>query len=88
MSDLNLDAMERDDLMAFWAANRSPSYEQAQAIVGDVPDPVSVVELLGAYAVAKACAIKLRLEGEIARAMIYEQHCDIYYADVPEAVRW
>ena len=89
MSDLNFDAMNHAELMAFWSANRTPTREEAVAIVGTkVTDPVDAVETLAAYACAKACAVKLRLEGQISRALTYEQHCDIYYEQLPEAVRW
>lgn len=90
MLDINFDAMDQAELMAFWSKYHIPTREQAVALVGTegVPDPVDTVETMAAYACAKSCAIKLRLEGEIARALVYEQHCDIYYDQLPEAVRW
>lgn len=69
-----LEHASADECRAFWGANRRKRGKALQT--------------LAAYAMASCCAKGLRLEGEIARAMVYEQHCEIYYRSLPEDARW
>lgn len=86
----NLDAtMESKGLSEFWGAiNQSPVICARMMFPSKPKGYVSATYTLGCYAVAKSCAISLRRDGEISRAMVYESHCDIYYKSLPEFARW
>lgn len=85
----NLDAMTSTELMAFWKRYHRPTRKDAAELIGDRRKGfTNLTSALAAYACAKACAMDLRLKGEIARATTYEEACDIAYDCLPEDLRW
>lgn len=85
----NLDAITHSELMNFWAKYHRPKRAEAAELLGHTQKGyVGTVETLAAYACAKACAMRLRLEGKITQALSYEQDCDIYYKQLPKGDRW
>lgn len=91
--DINLDCMSEKALMTFWSDYKDASEHQLEAFFEGASESVfsqaePTLATLCSYAVAKSCSIKLRLEGNIEGALVYEIHCEGYYADLPEEVRW
>jgi hypothetical protein len=84
----NFDSMTEKELMDFWRVYHRPSKEDAEALLGGRKEAKKICGTLACYAVAKACAISLRLEGEVARAVVYEEACDLAYERLPSDVRW
>lgn len=84
----NLDVMNTDELAEYWSKHHVVTLENACDLVGPRKDNKKVVETSAAYAMAKKCAMTLRAEGQIAKALIYESHCDLYYEKLPTDVRW
>ena len=68
----NLDAMDADELMAFWMKHQGGR---------------GYTELLN-YASNKATAIGCRSRGEIGWALMYEGICDDIYKRLPDWARW
>ena len=86
---IQLDAMDQKDLMAFWATNHRATSKEAHSLLGPrVPHPRDTLSTLAAYAMAKACSLRLLQEGLPERAAIYEEHCDIYYESLPVEARF
>jgi hypothetical protein len=54
----------------------------------DVEYNHKTMETLACYAINKCCAVGLRLEGNIDRAMKYETACQLRYDELPADVRW
>jgi hypothetical protein len=85
----NFDRMTEEQLMAFWKRYTRPSRADAEALVGDRRHGfTNIASLLASYALAKACAIGLRREGNAKGAAIYQSHCDLYYAELPADLRF
>lgn len=85
------DEMSEPDLRAFWAKYHRPNRAEAQALVGEGFTPreaVKIAEVLACYAINKACAVGLRLEGKVNQAMTYEEACELNYRQLPENLRW
>lgn len=84
----NLDSESPDALMSFWHAVHCHPVRAARVLFPHRPKGyVSATQDLARYASNKAPAIRLRREGEISRAQIYEQICDMIYRDMPEIAR-
>ena len=87
-TDLNLDAMEHDQLVDFAAKFIGHGVRPIRAARELFPDrPTGYVEsarMLRCYAWNKATAVSLRLEGRINSAISYENICDRIYAELPE----
>lgn len=81
---MNLDTMDQTELRKFWLKHRCGD-KKSQDELGLSGNTICT---LAAYAMAKNCAIGLRLQGEIEHAQVYEQHCEIYYAELPEEAKW
>jgi hypothetical protein len=89
MTAPNLDALTQEELRAFWLRYRRATTKAAAVLLGEHSHRArNAVHTLAAYAMAKSCAMGLRLEGKIANATVYEQHCELYYAELPEDFRW
>lgn len=91
--DINLDALPEEDLGKFWMLYREPELDTLRKLLPaelfpDEEQAMDIAATLAAYAMAKKCAIGLRLAGAIDRAQVYESHCDIYYQELPEEVKW
>jgi hypothetical protein len=84
----NLDGMNVDELAEYWSKFHAVTLEEACDAVGPRLDNVRAVETSAAYAMAKKCAMVLRAEGRFDRAQTYESHCDLYYEQLPEDLRW
>jgi hypothetical protein len=85
----NFDAMTEAELMAFWSKYHRPTRNDAATLVGDRRKGFTVIATtLANYACNKACAISLRLKGEVERAQTYEHACDLSYSQLPEDLRW
>lgn len=86
----NFDAMEPDDLMAFWLkTNRVRPITEARQYFPDRPTGyVRIFKDLGNYASNKATAMRERSKGHIQAAEIYERICDDIYKRLPVYARW
>lgn len=89
----NLDAMDQKALAEFWVVYRDPSRQTLRRfipkdVIADEDAARDASATLACYAIAKSCAMDLRLKGNIEAAGVYEEHCDSYYQDLPEVLRW
>lgn len=84
----NLDAMEPDDLMEFWARHQRGRNIKAIFPEGRAKGTSSAVAHLASYAANKATAISCRLRGDIQSALMYEGFADASYKKLPEWSRW
>jgi hypothetical protein len=85
----NFDAMSKDELMAFWKRYHRPTRKDAEALIGDRRKGFTTLcGALAAYACDKAVAMMCRARGDIAAALVYEEHLDIRYAELPEDIKW
>ena len=86
---MNLDGIDSDELWALHERLRQHLVAEARQLFPDRPQGyVAAARTLRNYAANKATAMKLRAEGKIATAMIYEQICDRLYDDLPDFARW
>jgi hypothetical protein len=88
METPNFDAMTVDELLEFWKKWHVTTKKKAVVFTGERKDAKSIMENLANYAINKSCAVKLRLEGDINGATIYEHSCQLCYDRLPEDVRW
>lgn len=87
--ELNLDdGATNAELTEFWRKYHRATRRVACELLGPRKDNVKVCHTLAAYAIAKVVARKARAEGNIQSALCYEKHCDLYYAQLPEDIRW
>ena len=88
-TDLNMDAMEPEELWHFWKlTNRVRPIAFARELFPTQPKGyIKATKLLGCYASNKATAMTLRLEGKIESAITYENICDRIYQELPEWAR-
>lgn len=88
--EINLDCMDRDDLMAFWRTTYPPHpVKAARELFPERPvGYVTAFKELGHYAANKATAIRCRLDGSIDRALMYEKIADRIYSELPAFARW
>ena len=86
----NLDAMEPEELMAFWNKYQNIGRRKdCEALIGDRRPGFTIIAAnLGAYAANKATAISCRKKGEITGAEVYEKICDLIYEKLPLDCRW
>lgn len=82
----NLDAMEPDELMAFW--KRHQRGRGSRELVGVGRGTKTVTNALANYAANIATAKKLRLAGDVAGALKYERIAEKIYRELPPNVRW
>ena len=90
IDDVNLDGMFPDDLWAFWQRTNSvrPIAFARQLFPTSPKGYVRAAKDLGNYAANKATAMKLRADGNIPRALDYENICERIYSQLPEYARW
>lgn len=90
-TDLNLDAMEHDQLIDFAVRFIGHGVRPIRAARELFPtQPKGYVEytrMLRNYAWNKATAVSCRLEGNINSALSYEAICDRIYAQLPDYAR-
>ena len=84
----NFDTMSQDELRTFWSTWHVTTKKRAIKFTGERKDARQIMENLACYAINKSCAIGLRLEGEIPKAMKYETACELAYERLPVDVRW
>jgi len=87
---MNLDCMEIDELWALWKRTNSVRpVEAAREFFPERPQGyVGAAKMLGNYAANKATAMRLRLGGKIAQAMVFEGICDSIYCRLPDYAKW
>lgn len=88
MDTPNFDAMTQEELRDFWAKWHITTKKKAVVVTGERKDAKNIMEVLACYAINKASAIGLRLQGNINAAMTYEHACELCYGRLPEDVRW
>ena len=89
MSVPNLDSLDSEDLMKLWVEWQQGHRNQAEEVFGGkFPGYTRALKSLANYALNKATAIKCRIEGDIERALIYEEICDKIYDALPDHIQW
>jgi hypothetical protein len=83
----NLDAMDADELMDFWAEHQH-GHRYLDLFPRGGPGTRSATSGLAHYAANKAAAIGCRTRGEIETALMYEGIADRIYAKLPAFARW
>ena len=83
----NLDAMDHEDLMSFWAMHQRGRVAW-QVFPNGGKGTRNATGDLACYASNKATAIACRLRGDIATALSYERICDSIYEGLPAWARW
>lgn len=83
----NLDAMEPDALMAFWAKHQRGRAYRDLFPQGGRGTKRAAADLAN-YAANKATAMRERSQGRIQTALQYESICERIYADLPQGARW
>jgi len=84
----NFDAMNQEELRAFWSKWHVTTNRKAVEFLGARVDARTTMETLANYAINKSTAMGLRIEGRISEAMRYEEHCELAYDRLPADVRW
>jgi hypothetical protein len=83
----NLDAMTREELMAFWV-----KHQNGRKYLDLFPDGGKGTKRatadLANYASNTATAMRCRAAGAIEGALIYERIADRIYSGLPEFARW
>ncbi len=89
-SELNLDAMDADELWAFHTALRGvrPISQAKQLFPRKPKKYVATTNDLKHYAANKATAMAVRLRGDIQTALMYEKIADRIYGQLPSYARW
>lgn len=82
----NLDAMEPDDLMAFWKQHQAGRNSRALFLAGGTGTHNATADLAN-YASSKATAMQCRLRGDVESALMYEKICDGIYDRLPDWAR-
>ncbi len=83
----NLDGMDQEDLWDFWKTyQRGKNYRELFPDGGE--GTKNATQDLANYAANKATAMGLRAEGEIEKAVAYEDIADRIYDDLPEWAQW
>lgn len=83
----NLDAEEPDALMSFWFKHHHGRAAKALFPAGGRGTRKATFNL-AAYAANIATAKRMRLAGEIERALVYERIADRIYNQLPDWARW
>lgn len=83
----NLDAMELDELMAFWKRHQH-GHNQRFLLPNGIKGCRRIVADLANYAANKATAMRNRLDGNIETALQYESICESIYEGLPATARW
>lgn len=85
----NFDGMTKDELTAFWYKYSRAGFKLSAELIGDKRRNYTILARTCAnYAMNKACAMKLRLEGNIQGAMTYEHACELCYDQLPKDLQW
>jgi len=84
----NFEGMSHDELTEFWKKYHRASRADATFLVGERPRKTNLAATLAAYAMDRACAMKLREEGDIKAAETYEHAMQLRYESLPVDLRW
>ena len=85
----NLDALDISELWSIYNDIREFPWKTARKFFPTRPiGYIKAIESLSYYTANKATAMKCRLDGKIATALIYESICDTIYGRLPEWARW
>ena len=89
----NLDKMNARDLLSFWVQYRTPTKEQADALLKDNRGNTSLASLLASYAWTKAQVLELKAKTkrkpiEESRLTLYTSGCEAYYNQIPRDLQW
>lgn len=84
----NINTLDRAGLMALWRVYRTPTREQAEALVGSYLEAVDDVETLAAYASNRAVMLDCQGRGGVlqGRKNAYKAICDDHVANLSEDV--
>ena len=82
-----LDALSRECLLAFWAANHRATRRQAKLLVGERRDAAYCVQALSNYASNRAAQLLCRELNDDNGVAIYERCADLSKARLPESLR-
>ena len=89
---INLDGVDKDDLLAFARQYSAPQQGYTHILFPDqhtgFGPPTGVAHDLARYASNKARAMELRAAGDIQTAGIYERICERIYSNLPDYARW
>ncbi len=87
---MNLDTMDKDELMTFWFETNSvrPIRKARELFPYRPTGYVKAFKNLGHYAANKATAISCRLRGTIDTALMYEGIADRIYDELPRFAKW
>ena len=82
----NLDCLQPEELMAFWAHHQRGAAWQELFPEGGEGTRKATNDLAN-YASNKSAAMGCRLRGDIAQALMYEAICDRIYNELPDWAR-
>lgn len=86
---MNLDAMDQAELSALHQRLSQHPVTEARTLFPERPKGyIKAARRLGCYAINKATAMKLRLDGKIVAALRYEGICERLYQQLPDFARW
>jgi hypothetical protein len=86
---VNLDGQDREWLATFWQLVDAHPIRTARALFPTRPAGyVDATQLLGSYAINKGVAMRLREEGSIREAEVYEKACELNFAELPDFAKW
>lgn len=86
---MNLDGIDSDKLWDLHNRLRRHLLVEARNLFPDRPRGyIRAARTLRNYASNKATAMKLRAEGKVSTAMMYEAICDRLYGELPDFARW
>ena len=89
----NLDKMNARDLLSFWVQYRTPTKEQADALLEDTRGNTGLASLLASYAWTQAQILGLkaktnRKKSDEDRLVLYTKGCETYYNQLPPDIQW
>lgn len=92
--EFNFDAMDKDELVAFFIEHRNGA-DWTRVLSRDiVPNGITwkqatkIAKKLAEYALQKSAAMRYRESGKIDPALRHEKECDRIYNELPEWARW
>jgi hypothetical protein len=85
----NLDAMDTEDLWAFYTAHRYANKSSRLLVCGHLGrGTITATKNACHYAANKATAMQCRERGDIETAQMYEGICERIYNELPQDLKW
>ena len=85
----NFDGMTQEEVWQWWTEHQHMTPTLAATIFPGRPKGyVRTARALASYAANKSVAMTQRIEGNIQRALEYEDRCDCIYNGLPPYARW